>query len=276
MIVWFVTAKIRQSRRGCISGFIATFAEIICMSEPAWYKEWFGSPFYHKLYFERDEQEASEFIHRLVEYLKPAPGSRMLDVACGRGRHSRILASLGYEVTGIDISEESILYAGSLADGLTEFFVHDMRRPFRVNYYHYAFNLFTSFGYFKTRREHDDAIRTIAASLKPGGMFVLDYLNIHYAEDHLVPHESKKMDGTVYEISRWHDEFHFYKKIMIRDASLKHPAEYTEVVAKFNLSDFEEMLGLCRMQVVEVFGDYRLGRYDVKKTPRLVLVSKKN
>lgn len=252
------------------------------MAGKEWYKDWFNSPFYHKLYFERDEKEASAFIRKLIGYLNPLPGSRMLDVACGKGRHSKILASLGYEVTGIDISLSSITSAKQYESDNLDFFVHDMRLPFRGNYFNYAFNFFTSFGYFKTRREHDDAIRTIAQSLyrgspggKPGGVFVIDYLNAHYAEEHLVHDEVKKIDTTAYTIHRWDDETHFYKKMTVTDNSLKSPLEYIEKVAKFTLGDFTDMLAYQGMQVKEVFGDYQLGRYDVRKTPRLIIVAGK-
>src|SRR5258705_12665122 len=176
------------------------------MAEQAWYKNWFNSPFYHKLYFERDEQEAVAFIKKLIAHLQPSPASRMLDVACGKGRHSKTLASLGFIVTGIDISPDSIAFAKKFESDNLEFYVHDMRLPFRGNYFDYAFNFFTSFGYFKTRREHDDAIRTIAKSLKPGGVFVIDYLNVHYAEDHLVHNEEKQIAESRYDIHRWDDE----------------------------------------------------------------------
>lgn len=245
------------------------------MAQKAWYAEWFNSPYYHKLYFERDEKEAAAFIHKLLDHLSPLPNSRMLDVACGKGRHSKILASLGHHVTGIDISPDSIAIAKkSEKDGL-EFFVHDMRLPFYINYFDYAFNFFTSFGFFKTRREHDDAIRTIVKSLKPGAVFVIDYLNVHYAEDHLVHNEVKKIDSTTYTIHRWDDETHFYKKIIAEDASLSKPLEYTEQVAKFSLGDFNDMLSYHGMQVREVFGDYELNAYDVRKTPRLIVIAEK-
>src|SRR5215218_5621694 len=81
------------------------------MPTKEWYKDWFNSSYYHKLYFERDETEAQKFITRLIDHLKPPADSRMLDVACGRGRHSRFLASKGFDVTGIDISFDSIAYA---------------------------------------------------------------------------------------------------------------------------------------------------------------------
>lgn len=245
------------------------------MAQTAWYSEWFNSPYYHKLYFDRDEKEAAAFIKRLLENLSPPPKSRMLDVACGKGRHSKILASLGHHVTGIDISPDSIAIAKKFEKNSLEFFVHDMRLPFYINYFNYAFNFFTSFGFFKTRREHDDAIRTIVKSLKPGALFVIDYLNVHYAEDQLVHDEVKKIDSTTYTIHRWDDETHFYKKIKAEDAALSRPLEYTEQVAKFSLGDFNDMLSYQGMQVKEVFGDYELNAYDVRKTPRLIVVAEK-
>jgi SAM-dependent methyltransferase len=245
------------------------------MSDQAWYKEWFSSPFYHKLYFERDEKEAATFITRLIGHLKPAEGSFMLDIACGRGRHSRILAEHKFFVTGIDISFSSIAFAKKFEKENLEFFQHDMRLPFRVNYFNYAFNLFTSFGYFKTRREHDDAIRTIANGLKPGGVFIFDYLNVHFSEDHLVHNELKTIGGTTYEIRRWHDDTYFYKKMIISDPSIPQPLEHTERVSKFLFGDFNDMLSYQGLQVQEVFGDYELGNYDVKTKPRMIIVAKK-
>ena len=169
------------------------------------------------------------------------PGSFILDVACGRGRHSRILAEKGFVVTGIDISFDSIAFAKKSEAENLEFYQHDMRLPFRVNYFDYTFNFFTSFGYFKTRREHDDSIRMIANGLKPDGIFVIDYLNVHYSEDHFIYNEEKVINGTTYAIRRWHDETHFYKKIIIHDPLLIHPVDYTEKVSKFSFGDFNDM-----------------------------------
>jgi SAM-dependent methyltransferase len=245
------------------------------MADKSWYTGWFNSPFYHKLYFERDEKEAETFIHQLIKHLQPAKGCRMLDVACGKGRHSKILAALGFDVTGIDLAPASIAWAKQWENEQLHFFVHDMRLPFYSNYFNYAFNLFTSFGYFKTRREHEAAIRTIANSLKPGGSLVIDYLNVHYAEEHLVDNEFKEINGTSYEIHRWDDDTHFYKRITITDPALLKPAEHTEKVAKFSLGDFTDMLGYHGLQVQEVFGDYNLYHYDIKRTPRLIIIAQK-
>jgi SAM-dependent methyltransferase len=243
------------------------------MAAQEWYKDWFNSSYYHKLYFERDDTEAQQFIQKLIDHLKPAPGSRMLDIACGRGRHSRFLASKGFDVTGIDISFDSISYAKQFETDNLRFYQHDMRLPSWINYFDYAFNFFTSFGYFNTRREHDDAMRTIAQSLKPDGVLLFDYLNVHYVEERMVHNEVKKIEGTEYEIHRWHDEDFFYKRIIVRDAALEKPIDYTEKVAKFSLGDFTDMLSFQKMQVTEVFGDYELNAYHVRKTPRLIVIA---
>lgn len=238
-----------------------------------WYKDWFNSSYYHKLYFDRDETEAQRFITRLIDHLKPPPGSRMLDVACGRGRHARFLATKGFDVTGIDISFDSIAYAKQFENDNLHFFQHDMRLPSWINYFDYAFNFFTSFGYFDTRREHDDAVRTIAQSIRPGGTLLFDYLNVHYVEERLVHNEVKNIGDTEYEIHRWHNEDFFFKRIIVRDEALRVPIDYTEKVAKLNLGDFTDMLSFQKMQVCEVFGDYELNGYDVRKTPRLIIVA---
>jgi SAM-dependent methyltransferase len=241
-----------------------------------WYKEWFDSEYYHKLYFNRDEKEAQTFINNLLQHLQPAPQSRMLDAGCGRGRHARFLASKGYEVTGIDLSFNSIAFAKKFERDNLQFYQQDMRLPSWINYFDYVFSFFTSFGYFHTRREHEDAVRSLVNNLRPGGTLLFDYLNVHYAEEHLVHNEVKTIEETDYEIHRWHDENHFFKRIIVRDRALDNPIAFTEKVAKFNLGDFTDMLSFHRMQVQEVFGDYTLNSYDIKNTPRLIVVAKKH
>lgn len=240
-----------------------------------WYKDWFNSEFYHKLYFNRDEQEAEQFIERLIHHFQPSPASSMLDIACGKGRHARFLASKGFDVTGIDISQDSIAYAKQFEKDNLHFYVHDMRLLFFVNFFDYAFNFFTSFGYFGTRREHDDAIRTISASLKPNGVILFDYLNVHYVEERLVHNEEKQIGDTHYEIHRWHDDEFFYKRITVTDPALDQPYEFTEKVAKFSLGDFTDMFSFQGMQVTEVFGDYNLSPYHVRDTPRMIVAARR-
>jgi len=245
------------------------------MDTHPWFKDWFNSPYYHHLYFKRDEKEAAKFIDQLIIDLHPVPGALMLDVACGKGRHAIHLAEKGFDVTGIDLSEDSIKEALLQQTDNLHFYLHDMRLPFNINYFDFAFNFFTSFGYFATRREHDNAIRTIAQSLKETGCFVLDYLNVLYTEDHLIHQSDKEIDGVNYYITKWFDETHFYKKIVVEDAALPEPQTYQEKVAKFSLGDFTEMFAHQGLQIKEIYGDYNFGIYDVKKSPRLIMIARK-
>src|SRR5450432_989269 len=242
---------------------------------PEWFKDWFNSPYYHLLYFNRDETEAAKFINLLLSRLQPAPDSFLIDVACGRGRHAKILAAGNFDVTGIDLSPESIAFAKSFETAKLHFYQHDMRLPFWINYFDYAFNFFTSFGYFRTRRENDDAIRTIAQAIKTKGVFVMDYLNVHYAEDHLIHQSEKQIDNVNFIITKWYDETHFYKKIIIEDECLREPLIFVEKVAKFSLGDFTEMFAYQGLQIQEVFGDYNFSNYDTRRSPRLVMIATK-
>jgi len=240
-----------------------------------WYRNWFNSPYYYQLYDNRNEKEASDFIHALMGFLKPSAGVKMLDAACGKGRHSVELAEMGFEVTGIDLSENSISEAQQNQAPNLEFYVHDMRLPFRINFFDYVFNFFTSFGYFPSQRENDNVIRSIGSALKLNGTFVIDYLNVQYAKLHLIPRYTKRAGNVNFEVTKWQDEFHFFKKIRVDDPALKEPLIFTERVAKFSLGDFTEMLSYRGMQVKEVFGDYRLNPYSFHDSPRLIIVAEK-
>jgi SAM-dependent methyltransferase len=240
-----------------------------------WFRAWFSSPYYDLLYKQRNEQEASLCINRFVEFLKIAPGSRILDVACGKGRHSRALAAKGFDVTGIDLSAPSIIEAKNFETDNLHFYVHDMRLPFWINYFDYVFNFFTSFGYFRTMREHDDAIRTMAQSLKMNGMLTIDYLNVHYAEDHLVPREEKRSNGVMFNIDRWFDEKHFFKRIHVEETEKKISETFTEQVEKFSLGDFTDMLSYEGLAIEQIFGDYELNKYHVRNSPRMIMVARK-
>ena len=250
-------------------------SQVPTIQSTPWFKRWFNSIHYHKLYQDRDEQEAIEFVDNLLGYLEPAPAVSILDVGCGAGRHCRQFASKGFIVTGIDLSSASIREARKYESESLHFFIQDMRNPFGYSEYDYVFNFFTSFGYFKAQAEHNRVIFNMSKALKNGGTLVLDYMNVHYIEDRLVPYEEKEVDGINYYISRWMDEKYFYKKIVVDEGQSGEPFENVEQVARFTLDDFSQMFSCNNFQIEDVFGNYQLDNFEKKSSPRLITIAKK-
>jgi SAM-dependent methyltransferase len=239
-----------------------------------WFATWFDSDHYHKLYAYHDDREAADFIDKLHRQLRPAPASRVLDLGCGTGRHSKYLASLGFDVTGLDLASSSIRQARRFQQRRLRFFRHDMRVPFGSNRYDYIFSFFTSFGYFESTSQHVKVIANVADALKPGGRFVLDYLNAEYAEAQLTAHDVHETGDAMYKITRWSDAGHFYKQIVIED-SRQGVSTHVERVAKFTRNEFKDMAEGCGLSIEDTFGDYRLRPYCDSTSPRLVVVMRK-
>ena len=65
------------------------------MSPKDWFQSWFNTPYYHMLYQHRDSKDAELFVQALVKKLAITEGDKVLDLACGRGRHARFLEQLG-------------------------------------------------------------------------------------------------------------------------------------------------------------------------------------
>lgn len=239
-----------------------------------WFEKWFDSPFYKILYQNRDEREAQEFVETLLAHLQPPAGSRMLDIACGEGRFARQLAEHGYDVTGIDISHASIENAIASEQDNLHFYVQDMRFPFYINYFDFAFNFFTSFGYFRYQRDHQMAARSFAASLKPGGTLVVDYLNLEQVLSQLVPEDVVHRGSYTFHISRRYEHKHIIKDIQFKDADNRQ-RHFTESVAGFTLEDFTTMFGHAGMTLEAAYGDYKLSAYDALTSPRMIMIFKK-
>lgn len=240
-------------------------------ANPEWFKDWFNSPYYHLLYKDRDDVEAKKFIDRLLEELQPARDATILDLACGKGRYSRYLASKHYFVTGLDIAEESIRFAQKFENQHLTFFQHDMRHPYRINYFDYIFNFFTSFGYFETEKDHLKTIANIAKGLRPNGKFVLDFFNSKKVIRSLRHEEVKQVGGVTFIITRSVDEQgYILKNIQFEDKGEHY--DFTERVRAFTLFDFEKLFAKAGLKISKTFGSYQLELFDEQTSDRLILV----
>lgn len=239
-----------------------------------WFQNWFNSPYYHILYKKRDDEEAELFIDNLCSFLKPKADAKMLDIACGRGRHAIYLNKKDFEVTGIDLSFSSIKFAQQFENKNLHFFVQDMRRPFYIRYFDYAFNIFTSFGYFETDADHIKALKSFNKALKPDGILVFDYMNSQKIINHLVTKEVKQVDGIEFHISRQVIDGKIVKTIDFEHRNKQFA--FKEEVKDFKTSDFKRLFAAAGFDIAHTFGDYELNPFNINHSNRLIFICKKS
>ena len=238
--------------------------------DTSWYASWFDSPYYHILYKDRDDSEAADFMRRLTHYLELDTNAKILDLACGKGRHSRHLSTLGYDVTGVDLSEESINYAKKFKKEHLRFSVHDMCVPFKENTFDAVFNLFTSFGYFEKEEDNVNTIKAIKKNLANNGLAVIDFLNVSYVASNLVKEETKTVNNITFHINRAIKNGYIQKDISFtKDGN---HFEYQEKVKALTLAHFKNYFEEAGLKLKHVFGDYHLNAFDIDTSNRLILI----
>ena len=236
-----------------------------------WYSSWFDTPYYHILYKERNYREAQIFMDNLTHYLNLPEKAKVLDLACGKGRHSIYLNQLGFDVLGADLSENSITEANKNANETLHFKVHDMREPFEEKY-DAIFNLFTSFGYFENDEDNLTTLKAIKESLSEYGFAAIDFMNVNQVIDTLVPEEIKTVEDIEFHIKRYEKDGHIYKEIDFEDKGEKF--HYTEKVKALTLQDFEEMMEEAGIYLLDIFGDYKLKKFHKTESERLIMIFK--
>lgn len=244
------------------------------MEKPDWFEDWFDTKFYHLLYRHRNDEEAQNFLDKLLNELQLHQGAHIQDLACGAGRHSIYLNSLGYRVTGLDLSKNSINEASESSNELLEFAVHDMREVYQVNSFDAILNLFTSFGYFQDEADNQRVIDSVYAGLKPGGVFVLDYLNSEKVITQLPCTEEKILEGYQFEIAKALVNGRIQKEISIQREGRS--VSYIESVFPFTESSLKKLLTKSGLEVKKCFGNYSLEKYDPKNSERLILIAQKS
>lgn len=211
------------------------------------------------------------FMDNLTNYLNLPQGGTILDLACGKGRHSRYLNKIGYDVTGIDLSTNSIAYAKQFENHRLRFEVHDMCKPYPKRF-DAVFNLFTSFGYFEDDADNLKTIQAIKADLNATGFGVIDFMNTEHVIANLVPEDSKTVDGITFHQKRYVKDDYIIKTISF-DADGRH-YNFTERVKAFTLAGFEALFEAAGVHLLDVFGDYKLRKFNAKTSERLVMIFK--
>lgn len=240
-----------------------------------WFKVWFNSRYYHLLYNHRNDDEAKAFMQQLHELIG-FEGKKMLDLACGRGRHAKMMHALGANVTGVDLSEESIAEAKKEDTQGPHFQVGDMRHLDNLPHFDTICSLFTSFGYFDNDEDNWEMLRSVKAHLNQDGHFVMDFLNVRIVENLLVDYQLiQKEDGQLkvdFHVRKRIENGRVYKNIQFEHDGKKH--EYEEQVRLIDLALFQEWLSAAGFSIIHTFGDYQLNAFDVEISPRLILICK--
>jgi SAM-dependent methyltransferase len=242
-------------------------------SSNEWFETWFDSHYYHILYKDRDDTEARSFIDNISLYLNFLPNDKILDLACGKGRHSIYLNQKGLFVEGIDLSEESIQYAKQFENERLHFSQHDMREVYKPTYFDFVLNLFTSFGYFQTNDENEKAIQAMAKALQFEGRIVLDFFNTTKVIESLVKYEEKNIDGIKFKISKSIDDNFIIKDIHFENKDKNF--HFQERVRAIPTSDFLRYFRNAGLTVARIFGDYDLSEFEEEISERMIFVVEK-
>ena len=239
----------------------------------SWFVNWFDSPYYHTLYKNRDEKEAQVFIDNLVHHLQIKKGSKLIDIACGKGRHATYFNSLGLDVVGVDLSPNSIASAKKNENNTLQFVAHDMLDVYQENHFDIVTNLFTSFGYFEKDEDEQKAINAMVSNLKVGGVLIIDFMNVKKVISNLVASEQKTIDDITFDIRRKMENKHIIKDILIIEGTIQE--HFQEKVKALTLADFSDFISSANLRIIDIFGNYKLEDFNASNSDRLIIIAKK-
>jgi len=234
-----------------------------------WFEQWFGEE-YLRLYPHRDDEDARQAVS-LIGRVVRLPQRRVLDLACGPGRHASQLLAVGARVVGFDLSPALLTRARQRLGPDIPLVRGDMRRlPFGDQVFDVVLNLFTSFGYFSDDDQHVAVLREARRTLRSSGTLVLDYFNADLVRSELVPDEQQLIGRQRVDISRRvSDDGRF----VVKDMRLSGEGRsFVEQVRLLQATDRESMLQGGGFFVRETFGAYD-GRPMGPNAPRAIFVA---
>ncbi|MBZ0203482.1 MAG: class I SAM-dependent methyltransferase [Ignavibacteria bacterium] len=254
--------------------------------EDNWYKQWFNNKEYLELYKHRNSADAKAIAGLIMKNVPLKKGSYVLDLACGNGRHSVIIASKGFKVLGVDLSTFLISEARkklksdySRYTRRLSFEIRDMRKLGFKNEFDMVVNLFSSFAYFRSDRQNKKVISEISASLKTGGFFFFDFLNESYVRRNLVPFDMTKRNRKVIIQVREITGGFVKKNIIIVSnsggGSDNAVSSFYEMIRLYSLSDLRKMFKDNGLRILKTFGDYSGSKFNKKNSERLIILAQK-
>ncbi len=241
-----------------------------------WFKDWFNTEEYLNVYQHRNESDAEEHIKLILENVNIPSGAKVLDMACGAGRHAIILARKNFDVTAVDLSENllSIAKKNTYVENLKINFVHSDIRNFKSdNKFNLVLNLFTSFGYFESDEENFSVLQKAYDLLVEDGFFVLDFFNSRYLQQNLVESSEEILGGVKIHQFRKIKENRVTKEIVItKNGNL---SQFEESVRMFTKDELVNAIQNIGFDIYKTFGDFLGNKFEQFTSPRLIMICKK-
>jgi hypothetical protein len=134
------------------------------------------------------------------------------------------------------------------------------------------FNLFTSFGYFENDEDNLTTLKAMKESLTDYGFAVIDFMNVNQVVNNLIPDEIKTVEDIEFHIKRYVNDGYIYKEIDFEDQGEKF--HFTERVKALTLNDFKELMEEAGIDLLDIFGDYKLKKFHKTESERLIMIFK--
>jgi SAM-dependent methyltransferase len=241
-----------------------------------WFKDWFSSDEYLEVYNHRDEEDAGKLLTLILKNTCVHTSSKILDAACGAGRHSLYLLEKGHNVFGFDLSATLLKKAKTEAQNRNvklDIFCADLRNVGIKKKFDLILNLFTSFGYFESDEENFAFPDVSYKILNRDGFYVLDYLNREFIIRTLVPESVRDVNGKKIIELRKIDKGRIVKEIIINNKD--NERSFLESVKLYKKDEIIKEFNKIGFKLYKLFGEYDGSEFDINNSSRLIMFFKK-
>jgi SAM-dependent methyltransferase len=243
----------------------------------SWWKTYFGELYLRLFATMVTPEGTAQEVAGVLALLDLRPGARVLDLACGQGRHAVILARLGYRVAGLDRSAALLGRAQEEARAAVvevTWVQGDMRSlPFGQEF-DACLSLFTSFGYFQDEAENEEVLQQVYGALRPGGALFLDLTNRDHQLQHACPTSWRRHGAAIVM-----EETHFDPATCRSTTTFTwleggQAESITHSVRHYTAPEMKAMLRRAGLEPVALYGDMA-GSTFAAGSKRLIVVARK-
>ncbi|MBN2551002.1 MAG: class I SAM-dependent methyltransferase [Anaerolineales bacterium] len=231
------------------------------------------------MYFYSDmltPEGAEKQVSFLVQELELNTPMKILDLACGFGRHANRLAALGHRVTGIDLTEGFLELArqdAAVRGAAVDYRQGDMRQLDDVEAFDRVLLIFTAFGYFDDE-QNLLVLKNIAHALKPGGLLIIDTQNRDTYLKGYMPDRVTEKEGNLMIDRHTFDSLTgrlYNRRIVIRNG-VRRDKPFS--VRLYNPCEMRDLLHLAGLEIWKSFGGWD-GQPISTESRRMIIIARK-